>query len=61
MMRLICIKHPHEEMSFGTCLKCMQHIPSKEWADVIGAIRDEYEIQNRLAEKCSKAGSVANV
>jgi len=57
-MALICIKHPYERLSFDVCLKCLESIPSEERADVIAAIRDEYEIHNRLAEKC-RTGTMA--
>lgn len=59
-MALICIKHPHEKLSFDLCLKCLESIPSEVRPDVIAAIRDEYEIHNQLAEKCRTAMSAAN-
>jgi len=60
-MALICIKHPHEKLSFDVCLKCLESVPSAARADVIAAIRDEYEVQNRLAEKCRTASAAVNV
>jgi len=51
-MAIKCIKHPHEEMSFDVCLECLESIPSSVRDEVFAAIRDEYEIHNRLAEKC---------
>ncbi len=60
-MRLICIKHPNEALSFDICLKCLQSIPAEARADVIAAIRDEYEVHNKLAEKCRTTTSAVNV
>jgi len=59
-MALICIRHPDEKLSFDVCLKCLESIPSDARADVIAAIRDEYEIHNRLAEKCRTATTAVN-
>ena len=60
-MALKCIKHPHEKLSFDVCLKCLESIPSDARADVIAAIRDEYEIHNRLAERCRTVMQAVNV
>ena len=60
-MKLMCIKHPSENLTFDVCLKCLDNIPSEERADVIAAIRDEYELHNRLAEKCRTVAKVVNV
>ena len=60
-MKLICIKHPHEPLSFDICLKCLDNVPSDARADVIAQIRDEYEVHNRLAEKCKTAAAAVNV
>ena len=60
-MTLLCIKHPHEKLSFDVCLKCLESIPADTRAGVIAEIRDEYEIHNRLAEKCRTAMAVVNV
>ena len=60
-MALICIKHPHEKLSFDVCLKCLESIPSAARADVIAAIRDEYEVHSQLAERCRTASTAVNV
>jgi len=59
-MKLMCIKHPHEDLSFDVCLKCLESVPSDARADVVAAIRDEYESHNRLAERCRTVSTAVN-
>lgn len=60
-MPLICIKHPHAGIPFDVCSKCLESIPPDARWDVVDAIREEYEIHNRLAERCRTATTAVNV